>query len=140
MRRLCVVLLALVVLLPLSVVAQGVKITIDAIEKGGHIDGMVSGLTEANRRTYKVVVYAKKDKWDIHPFLRGGDGKAWSSIMQNGAWRVETLRRDGAASALAALLVKRESVVPAQVEDVREIPHEAIVIRPLEGTPDYDKL
>jgi hypothetical protein len=140
MRRLYIVLVALAVLLPLGVAAQGVKMTIDAIEKGGHIDGTVTGLTEANRRAYKVVVYAKKDKWYIHPYLRGGDGKAWSSIMQNGTWRVETLHRDGASSALAALLVKRESVVPAQVADVREIPHEAIIVRELEGTPDYDKL
>jgi hypothetical protein len=140
MRRPCIVLVVLALMLPLGVAAQGVKITIDVIEKGGHIDGMVTGLSEADRTAYKVVVYAKKDQWHIHPYAGGGNQKSWSSIMPNGAWRVETVRRDVAASSLAALVVKKESVVPAQVANVHGIPHEAIIIRELEGTPDYDKL
>lgn len=142
MHTLTVLLTAFLVVLSAvgAMAAEGVAISIDKIVQDDHIAGTVTGLTEKGRAEHKVVVYVKTDRWYIHPYERGDDGKSWASTGTKGSWKIETVRRDFAASAVAALVVKRDSKVPAQVGNVRGIPHEAITIRELEGTPDHKKL
>ena len=65
---------------------------------------------------------------------------AWIQVAVIVRKSQETVRRDFAASAVAALVVKQDTQVPAQVGNVQGIPHEAITIRELERTPDEGKL
>lgn len=131
----------LIVLSPVgAMAAEGVSISINKISQDDHIAGTVTGLTEKGCADHKVVVYVKTDKWYIHPYELGGDGKSWASIGAKGSWKIETVRREFSASVVAALLVKRDSRVPAQVGNVQGIPNEAIVVRELDGTTDYGKL
>lgn len=120
--------------------AENIKITIDTIVQDDHITGTVRGLTAAGRAGHKVIVYIKTDQWYIHPYERGGEGKSFASIRANGSWTIGTIRREFAASAIAALLVKQDSKVPVRSVNVRAIPNEAITVLELEGTPDYGKL
>ena len=120
--------------------AQDVKITIDRIVPNGEISGNVIGLNEAGRAGSKVVVYVYTDKWYIHPFNSGGEGRSFASIAKDGKWTIQTVKREHEASNIAALVVKRDAEVPAMTEDVKRISNGGIVVRSLKGTPDYGKL
>lgn len=140
---------AFLVLMAISVAAvtsgsvkgsEQIAIRIDEIRENDYIAGSVTGLTKKGRGQLKVVVYVETDKWYIHPYERGGENKSWASIQANGSWTIETIRREFAASRVAALLVERDSRPPSTTANVRSIPNEAIVVRELEGTTDYGKL
>ena len=118
----------------------GVTVSIDQIVMNDHVSGKVSGLTNRGTSEFKVVVYVKTDKWYIHPYERGGDGKSFASINSDGSWEIETVRRDFAASEIAVLVVEYSSKVPSQAMNVRTIPNKALNVRKLEGTDDYGKL
>lgn len=118
----------------------GVTVSIDKIVMNDHVSGKVSGLTNRGTSEFKVVAYVKTDKWYIHPYERGGDGRSFASINSDGLWEIETVRRDFAASEIAVLVVEYSSRVPSQVMNVRTIPNKALNVRKLEGTDDYGKL
>src|SRR5436190_23839497 len=114
-----------------------VQISIDKIEKNDSVRGTVSGLTTAGRDQLRVVVYVKTDKWYIHPFTQGGDGKSFASIDAHGRWTIGSEFRGLAASAVAALVVRGDTATPPQVFSVRDIPNIAITVRQLEGTREF---
>jgi len=142
MRLLHVTLVIAVFLALLSIASgqEGVAITIQRISQDDQIKGNVTGLTKSGRESHKILVYVKTDKWYIHPYAQGGEGKSWAAIADDGSWKIETVRREFAASSIAALVVPKESRAPSKVTNVRAIPNKAIIVRELEGTPDYGKL
>ena len=76
-----------ITLTPLSATAaEGITISIDNISQGDHITGTVKGLSVKGHAELKVVVYVKTNKWYIHPYEQGGEGKSWASIGTNGSW------------------------------------------------------
>jgi hypothetical protein len=116
------------------------EVSIDKIVQDDHISGTVKGLGDKGREAYKVVVYVKTDRWYIHPYDQGGEGKSFATIQGDGSWSIETVRREVAAAAIAAVVVRQESKAPAQTADVETIAHDGIVVRTLKGTTDYGKL
>ena len=130
-----------IALTPLNTMAaEGITISIDKITQNDHITGTVNGLTQKGHAELKVVVYVKTNHWYIHPYEQGGDGKSWATIDTKGSWTIKTVLRENPASAVAALVVKHNSDVPSQIENLRGIPNEAIIVRELKGTPDEGKL
>jgi len=119
---------------------EGVSLTITAIVQDDHIAGTVSGLTEQGRSLYKVVTFVKTDRWYVHPYADGGEGKSYALIGPKGAWTIESIYRGIPASAVGILLVRREAKIPPQSINIRDIPNEGIVIHQLAGTPDFGKL
>ena len=140
--RVISILLLLMLVLPIGSqgVNRSVRIDIDEIRKDEYIQGTVTGLTTAGASAYKVVVYVKTDVWYIHPLAEGGAGESWAPIGPNGSWKISTERREVPASRIAALLVEKDAEVPSKVSNIQKIPHQAIVIHELKGTPDYGKL
>lgn len=125
-----------------AVLAQEVSITIGKIVENQQISGSVGGLAPQDYKNYKVVVYVHTDKWYIHPYAGQDEGLSWASIQSNGTWRIKTVKREFKADKVAALLVKRNYPEPNKIEDenLEEVQHSAIVIKPLRDTPDYGKL
>jgi len=134
------VLIGLLVFVAPVVGQEGVDISIDKIVRNDHISGRVSGLTSKGTSELKVIVYVKTDKWYIHPYKSGGDGKSFASIETDGSWKIETVRRDFAASQIAALVVERSSRPPSPTSNVSAIPNRAVVVNDLSGTDDFGKL
>lgn len=120
--------------------SQPVEVSIDSISRDYKIEGRVIGLTEEARKGHKVVVFVRTDKWYIHPFAQGGDGKSWASIAPGGVWKISTVKREYPASSVAVLVVKSGDNVPSSISDIAGIPHVAIYVKELEGTEDYNKL
>ena len=119
---------------------QAIDVTIDKIVANDQITGKVGGLTSAGQQAHKVLVYVKTDEWYIHPYAQGGEGKSWASISDDGTWSIETVLRAVPATSIAALVVAKDSTAPSKVSNVRAIPHQAIIVKKLEGTPDYGKV
>lgn len=118
----------------------GVSATVETISSGVQITGKVIGLTDAVRKSHNIVVYVKTDKWYIHPYASGGDGKSWASIASDGSWQIRTVKREFPASSIAALVVPSNSAAPSTAETLGDIPSLAAVEKRLEGTPDFGKL
>lgn len=119
---------------------SGVSVTIESISSGVQITGKVTGLTDAARKSHKIVVYVKTDKWYIHPYASGGDGKSWASIGSDGSWKIGTVKRESSASSISALVVPSNSAAPSTAETLGNIPNLAAVEKRLEGTPESGKL
>lgn len=119
---------------------EDLRIGIHEIEKEESIKGTVTGLTVGGTAAYKVVVYVKTDRWYIHPYESGGEGKSWAAVMPDGTWKIPTVRREFPASKIAALLVEREAKVPAITTVIQEITNRAMIVHDLEGTADHGKL
>lgn len=119
---------------------KAVQITIDSITRDYQIVGKVIGLTENAMGQHKVVVFVKTDKWYIHPYAHGGDGKSWASIASDGSWKISTVKRDFPASSIAALVVAKESKIPSVTKDLNNVSSTAMYMKELEGTQDYNKL
>jgi hypothetical protein len=119
---------------------QPVSITIAKIVRSEQINGKITGLTDVGRRNHKVVVYVKTDQWYIHPYAQGGDGKSWASIADDGSWKITTVKRDIPASEIAALVVRAEASPASPVPNVRDITHQAIVIKSLKEMGNYGDL
>lgn len=133
------IVLLLSFIFPSLALAQPI-IEIDSIIKDSYINGNVSNITAEARSNHKIIVYVKTDKWYIHPYASGGDGRSWASIQDNGTWKIETTYRGFPASQIAALLVKRDAGVPSPIYSLEGIPRESELIKTLEGTPDFGKL
>lgn len=116
------------------------QITIDSITSDIQINGKIIGLTQEAMEQHKVVVFVKTDKWYIHPYAHGGDGKSWASVDSDGSWKISTVNRGFSAAFIAALVVSNESNVPAVVQDINNLQSIAEVVKKLEGTQDYGKL
>jgi hypothetical protein len=120
---------------------QDPEIFIDAIVKNDLISGRVIGLTGVGQRTYRVVVFLLTDTWHIHPYSTGGENRSFATLADpDGRWQIPTVRRDVPADAVAALLVLADTEIPAKLENLRLIPHKALVIRKLRGSADYGAL
>ena len=125
-------LIALVIILtqfifPMSVFSQtSPSITILQIEPDDFIKGRVEGLKSEEYAHYKVVVYVKTDKWYIHPYERGGPGKSYANIKQDGTWTIGTVKREFPANYVAALLVRSDYNPPSPVQTLAEIEYTAI--------------
>lgn len=122
------------------IVVPGLSITIDQIVRNEQIAGSVTGLTDVGRRNHRVVVYVKTDQWYIHPYAQGGDGKSWASIAGDGSWKIATVKREFPASEVAALLVRADAKPTSPVPNVRDLPHQAISVKPLTNTPNEGDL
>ena len=96
-------------------------------------------MPRAAQKKHKVVVYAKTDRWYIHPYANAGEGKSWASIESNGSWKIEIVSRSPAASSVAVLVVKSDTNAPPDITNYRDIPSVAVTERKLEGTPDFGK-
>lgn len=123
-----------------SVGPGDVTITIDKITANDKIRGRVRGLTGTDPQAYKVLVYVHTDLWYVHPWAGQGKGRSWAAVENDGSWRLKSLQREFKANKIAALVVRRSYPEPHRLADVRSIPHEAIVIKDLVGTPDFGKV
>lgn len=121
-----------------AILAQ--QITIDQIIADKQISGYVGGLQPTDYPDYKVIVYVHTDQWYVHPYAGQGEGLSWASIKKNGTWQIQTVQRKFKADKVAALLVKRDYPEPSKVKIIKKIPHSAILVKKLQGTPDYGKL
>ncbi len=119
---------------------SGVSVTIESIASRAEIRGRVIGLTVDARNTHKIVVYVKTDKWYIHPYSSGGDGKSWASIASDGSWRIGTEKREVPATSIAALVIPITNAAPPTADTLGNIPNITTVEKRLEGTPDFGKL
>jgi hypothetical protein len=106
--------------------AQQATITVDEIQENAHIRGTVNGLSAIDAANYCVVVYVHTDKWYIHPFANGGDGKSWASIRDGRTWKISTVKREYSADKIAAVLLTKngpdECTAPATTDDPSAIP------------------
>ncbi|MBI4690820.1 MAG: hypothetical protein HY754_11250 [Nitrospirae bacterium] len=91
------------------------SITILKIESDNFIKGKVEGLRPEEYANYKVIVYVKTDKWYIHPYERGGAGRSYANINQDGTWTIGTVKREFPADYVAALLVRSDYTPPSTV-------------------------
>ena len=139
-RKVAIAFVVLTVMAGTCLAQEQVNITIDSITTNYRIVGNVIGLTESARKKYKVIVYVKTNQWYIHPYAQGGDGKSWASIASDGSWTISTVKREFAASAVAALVVPMESESLSPIPDVNDLPHAAILLKILQGSADLNKL
>jgi hypothetical protein len=105
-----------------------ITININSISQDQYIKGEVSNLD--NPQDYRVLIYVYTDKWYIHPFAKGGEGRSWASIDENGKWSISTQKREFNAEKVAALVVKKGDAenAPNVSHDIASITHYAIVI------------
>ena len=104
-------------------------ITIEEIIPNRYIAGKVFGITHSQYDNYKVIVYVHTDKWYIHPYAIGGDGKSYAKISNGGNWQIVTVKRDFPADNVAVLIVEKTYKPPAFIEDIYRIKHVAITIK-----------
>ena len=83
----------------------GVKISIDAIIKDGHISGKVSGIASKAVGDYKILVYIHTDQWYIHPYVNQGENGSWAALKPDLTWSIPSVKRAFTADKVAALLV-----------------------------------
>ena len=122
-----------------------VAVAIDSIRQNDHIAGKVQGMTKSAMESSKVIVYVKTDKWYIHPYVQGEEGKSWegkswAAIDKDGYWTIETVFRGFPASAVAVLVVDRDYDPPPTSERIESIPHKVLQKKDLKGTDDYGHL
>lgn len=140
MRTAIALIVSLVLIsVPQLLLAGGPEVTIDRIAQDDVVEGRVKGL-QGSLGAYKVVLYVHTDRWYIHPYAGQGEGDSWAAIKQDGTWQINTVKRRFSADKMAVLVVNAKATVPAKTSDVRSIPHRAMVIRNLSGTPDFGKL
>lgn len=137
-----IMVLALVVICISISIAQMVQqgISIEQIKSGQYISGTVFGIDSSKYENYKVIVYVHTDKWYIHPYATGGEGKSYARIKNNGTWKIGTVKRDFPADQVAALIVERAYKPPAQIENIYGIKSLALTIRDTgykEGDKDW---
>ncbi|MCP4975935.1 MAG: hypothetical protein GY931_07205 [Maribacter sp.] len=89
------------------------SIRILEIEQDWQIIGSIAELESSEYEQYKVLVYVKTDRWYIHPYQRGGPGKSYASINNDGTWSIRTVKRTFSAEIVAALLVTQDYDPPA---------------------------
>lgn len=102
------------------------SITILEIEPDDFIKGKVEGLKPEDYANYKVIVYVKTDKWYIHPYERGGSGRSYADIREDGTWTIGTVKRESLSDYVAALLVRSDYKSPSKVEGLGEIDYAAM--------------
>ena len=90
------------------------------------IEGKVSGLNPGQYERLKVLVYVNTDKWYIHPYQAGGEGKSYAKINQDGTWKIKTVKREFPADKVAVLVVDKDYRPPAEVIDVELVLKKAI--------------
>jgi hypothetical protein len=106
--------------------AEELSIKILEIVSDESIKGIIDGLNPAEYEKYKVVVYVKTDKWYIHPYERGGPGRSYATIKENGKWAIATVKREFFADYVAALVVRSDYQAPSTVYNLWTIEFLAI--------------
>jgi len=101
------------------------SIKILEIESDEFIKGKIEGVKPEDYSKYKVVVYVKTDKWYIHPYERGGPGKSYANIKEDGTWTIGTIKREFPADYAVALLVRSDYLPPSNVENLGTIDYVA---------------
>ena len=101
-------------------------IAITDIKSNDVIEGKVSGLNPSQYEMLKVLVYVRTDKWYIHPYQAGGEGKSYAKINQDGTWKIKTVKREFPANKVAALVVDKEYRSPAEAIDIEVVFKKAI--------------
>lgn len=141
-RAVRTVVLAVAVVLALASAASARLIIIGLadIEAGKRVTGFVTGLSDAERATHKVLVYVYTDQWHIHPRAKGGAGKSFSMIGADGKWEVPSVRGKANAVRVGAVVVALDYTPPEKIKQLADIPHASITIRNIKDTPDYGKL
>jgi hypothetical protein len=148
MRSLFVFLVVFFILLtsltPEILVAQEPQpaISIDEIIKNRFIRGQVFGIDPSQYEQLKVIVYVYTDKWYIHPYASGGEGKSYAKIREDGSWKIGTVKREFPADQVAALVVNKDYPAPTKTEsfELEEIPCIAKIIQDTgykEGDKDW---
>lgn len=102
-------------LLSLVSAQETATITIMDIKPDDVIEGKVSGLNSSQYEKLKVLVYVHTDKWYIHPYMAGGEGKSYAKINQDGTWKIKTVRREFPADNVAVFVVDKDYRPPAEV-------------------------
>ncbi|MCP4975936.1 MAG: hypothetical protein GY931_07210, partial [Maribacter sp.] len=92
---------------PLS--SQGkISLKISNLEINVEIKGKILGLDPSTYDKYKVILYTwRNDRWWIHPFKRGGPGKSYASINNDGTWSITAEKHMVGATQAAAFLVTK---------------------------------
>lgn len=143
-----IVILSLSSLLLTTSAAQESRPSIDIDKEGGivrnqYIKGHVYGIGASQCNQYKVVVYVRTDKWYIHPYATGGEGRSYATIESDGkdggTWRILTVRREFGAYEVAALIVKKDYKPPATTGNIESIIHEGNVYIRNTSYKDGDK-
>lgn len=119
-----------------------VTIEIENIFKDDHIKGSVVGLLENGIESHIVLVYVKTDKWYIHPYAQGIEGKSYAKIQDDGSWTIDTIYRPFETSSVAALVVKKDNRKIKTTLNVRNIPNIAIFVEAIdqEYHPWHDQI
>ena len=117
-----------------------IGIKIDEIVKDSHISGQVTGLDADSVEKYKVLVFVRTDQWYLHPYASGGEGLSWARVKPDGTWRISTVLRGFASSAVAAVLVFRQHPQESRLRSLETSSGVATIILSLRETPHYGKL
>ncbi|MFI5397241.1 MAG: hypothetical protein ACHQ9S_17010 [Candidatus Binatia bacterium] len=83
--------------------------------------GSVTGLGPGEHVSFKVIVYVRTDRWRIHPFDRGGPGRSFAQIDEDGRWRIGTIGSINSSN-VVALLVDGTCNPPTEVDDIDSVP------------------
>ena len=98
------------------------EISIATIKKNDYVTGTVSGVNPDTYDQFKVILYARTDKWYIHP-----TSDSFARIDENGEWKIRSVERYPFPTQIAAFLVKAEFEAPkainrtAVIETITEI-------------------
>ncbi|HHT9126537.1 MAG TPA: hypothetical protein ACFYD6_12065 [Candidatus Brocadiia bacterium] len=106
-----------------------VGISIDKIVENQYIQGRVFGMDASKYSQYKVIVYVLTDKWYIHPYAIGGEGKSYASIDSNGTWSIPTLKREFGAYKVAALIVEKNYKPSTMLNNIDSIKSVARIVK-----------
>ncbi len=112
---------------PMSQKAQ-IRIQVNEFSTDKHIRGIVTGLPYSECDLYKVVVYARTDRWYIHPYADGGDGLSFGALSQSCSWEINTVLRTPTPSEVAFLLVEAQHDVADKLFDLWSLDYLSIYI------------
>ncbi len=116
--------------------AKSVRMIVEEFYPGEQIRGEIAGIHTSLCNRYSVVVYVRTDKWYIHPFAAGGDGRSYGAVDPLCRWSIATVSRYPLPRELAVLLVDKGFDSPSTVFSLEQIPYHAIAIR--EWNEDVD--
>lgn len=134
-RSILLVLALIVVVFPASNAADvfkapdGVRIVVTRFIPGDIMSGEVLGLSSSVCGHYKVVAYVRTDRWYIHPFAAGGDGKSYSILDSLCSWSITTVKRYPVPKEFAVALVDRDLESPVWLFSLEELQYHSIAVQ-----------
>lgn len=100
------------------------QVTITDIVADGTITGTTANLPAQSQGKACVVIYVHTDVWYIHPYANAGRDQSYSMVDPQGAWKLETVKRQFPANKVAALVMPDTNAcenVPARINDIAKI-------------------